>query len=250
MTEFIKMQSCGNDYIYIDCLGQSQTVVRPDTQWIKHLCDRHKGVGGDGVVYICDSQGLQMVMYNADGSRGKICGNALRCIAHYLDVCYHRDFPLHIKTDAGVRKLDKMREGRYAVNMGFAHIVGQINEQLRLIDVGNRHAVQANAGDVMRLAAKICDKVKTEKLNVETYRLIDQDTLQMSVCEYGTGHTLGCGSGACAVVFDACSRGMCTFGIPVKVKMEGGDVEVLCNKDGALRLRGDAKIVYRGVLDD
>ena len=245
---FVKMQACGNDYIYLDCIHTDTDYVlsRLDEASIARACHRHYGIGADGVVVL--GAGYRMIMFNADGSRGTTCGNALRCIAHYLDLHYGALFPLTIGTDAGQVRVDKA-EGLYAVDMGTARIVGTSrcgDTVYRIVDVGNLHAVAVGEGDVERLADAIR---RGADLNVERYRVLSADSLVMQVNERGTGYTMGCGSGACAVAYDACNVGYCTFGIPVNVRMDGGEVWVRCRKDGIITLMGDAHVVYEGEYD-
>ena len=258
MTRFVKMHASGNDYVYIPIVGKVTAFSEPDRDWVKRICDRHMGVGADGVVYLIVGEQYRMVMYNADGSRGRICGNALRSIGALLDEEYNAAFPLVIATDAGLVCLSKIageQGGLYAVDMGVAKLMGIADREsaypLHLVDVGNRHAVCMAEADML---AKVAERARLacayEGLNVETYQVIDNRTLALQVNEYGTGRTMACGSGACAVCFAACHSGCCTFGLPIKVRMDGGEVAVVCHKDGAVTLIGDAHIVFRGEYID
>jgi len=253
---FIKMQACGNDYIYFDCRKDSSVydkAAAPD--WISKICDRHFGIGADGIVLLDDVDGLRMTMYNADGSRGKTCGNALRSLALYLDCVDQAAFPLHIRTDVGHAKIEKKSEGLYRVAMGRARMTGMAvtddGTPYHIVDVGNLHSVCfGREQDVVQLAERVHRHYGLGDLNVEQYSERGERRLAMQVCEIGTGHTLGCGSGACAVAFDACYRGICTYGLPIVIEMEGGTVEVECHKNGAVWLTGDAAIVFEGNIDD
>lgn len=250
MVEFVKMHSCGNDYIYIDC------TAKPMVQWPKEriadLCDRHFGIGGDGVVFITKQNNYRMTMYNADGTRGKICGNALRCIAHYLYKTYCAVFPLSIDTDVGTRTVERV-DGKYRVDMGRAEWLKKtiVDDVLcDIVSIGNLHAVCMTDKSADEIAEHIRGAVAPVALNVESYRVVEQNAIAMTVNENGTGRTLACGSGACAAAFASCKAGNCTYCIPIKVKMEGGEVNVECLHDGQVYLCGDAHIVYRGVADD
>ena len=258
MTRFVKMQASGNDYVYIDLTQSDVPFVAPAVDWIVRLCDRHFGVGADGVVYISNENGYHMRMYNADGSRGRICGNALRSIASHLDDQYGVVFPIEIETDAGRVRIDKeMGESttRYSVALGKARLVGIADKDSTypffMVDVGNRHAVcQAHKALLPRIAERARLVGGWEGLNVETWQILGVQSIAMQVIEHGTGRTLACGSGATAVGFTACHMGVCTYGIPIKVQMDGGLVEVVCHKDGAVRLIGEARVVYRGEYAD
>ena len=258
-VKIVKMQASGNDYIYLDRTGErSAPLVALSADWIKRACDRHFGIGADGVVVITQEDGYRMYMYNADGSVGRICGNALRSIAYLLDVRHRVAFPLTINTDAGKVHVDRVVDHgktRYSVEMGVAKLIGIVDREslypFYMVDVGNRHAVcLADAG----MLSSVTDRARIvggyDGLNVETYQMIGKQTLSMQVCEYGTGRTLACGSGACAVAYAACSIGICTYGLPINMRMEGGVVDVICHKDGTVRLIGDAHIVFEGEYVD
>ena len=127
--EFVKMQGCGNDYIFIDCLDAP--VPDPSYLAIK-LSDRHFGIGGDGAVFICpsDKADAKMRMFNRDGSEGLMCGNAVRCVGKYLyDVRGVRRGQITVETLAGVRALDMITRGGIAtgarVMMGKAEFAPQ-----------------------------------------------------------------------------------------------------------------------------
>lgn len=252
---FVKIEAAGNDYIYVD-LTESSTCafVPPAGAWVRGICDRHFGVGADGVVYVLrENNAYRMIIYNADGSRARICGNALRSIAHYLDVRYRAGFPLSVNTDSGVSRLEKTNDG-YAVDLGVAALVGMgsVDElAYSIIDVGNLHAVcMTDEARLTVCAEKIRTALPDKALNVETYRVGADGEISMAVDEYGTGRTLACGSGACAVCYDACLRGLRTYGLATVVRMAGGMVRVSCGKEGGVRLMGSARIVFWGDYDD
>ena len=103
--EFTKMHGCGNDYIYIDCFRQ--TVNDPEAL-ARRLSDRHKAIGGDGVILICpsDAADAKMRMFNADGSEGKMCGNGVRCVAEYLFLHgYAHGGTVNVETLAGIKHI-------------------------------------------------------------------------------------------------------------------------------------------------
>lgn len=252
------MQACGNDYIYIDCALQPECVTFANTidkESVVQICRSHFGVGADGLVFILPAQGqsIRMVMYNSDGSRGRTCGNALRCISHYLNIVHHASFPLRIATDSGIRVVNKIADNTYTVDMGVATLAGygdgRGKPHYHLIDVGNLHAVhEGMVHDLTSFADVVRRQSGIEGLNVECYRLTHGE-IEMQVCEAGTGITLGCGSGACAVAFAACQQNNYTFGIPIGVNMSGGRVQVTCHKDGRMVLCGDAHIVFTGEFE-
>ena len=251
---FVKIEACGNDYIYLDMARNEDVCLEAlSSERIRGLCDRHRGVGADGVVLLDNISGWRMRMFNADGTRGRTCGNALRSIAKWIDMTYGAAFPLQVETDAGrvlIEKTIDMDKVRYAVHLGVARIIGVADTAfgvVHLVDVGNKHAVlRGLPQDVDSAAEAIRAACGAGGLNVECYDLEAPQRLSMRVNEYGTGRTLACGSGACAVAFAACAEGGICCGVPVSVEMEGGSVDVTCHKDGKVVLTGDAHIVYEG----
>ena len=116
--DFTKMHGCGNDYVYIDCFKQD---VEAPELLARTLSDRHKGVGGDGVILICPSEtaDAKMRMFNADGSEGRMCGNGVRCVAEYLfRHGYASGTAADVETLSGVKHIVRREPGLLTVDMG------------------------------------------------------------------------------------------------------------------------------------
>ncbi len=226
---FIKMQGCGNDYIYIDCLGKSVSNMESIAV---NLADRHFGVGGDGVVFICpsDKAAATMRMFNADGTEGMMCGNAIRCVAKYLyDTGKVHETDITIDTKSGIKSLQLFVRGGEVnsakVDMG-APILDPARIPVKLdgdtvvnrkaalaggeyaitcVSMGNPHCVlfvdDVNAVDIAGIGRQIeTDPLFPERVNVEFVHVIDPTHIKMRVWERGSGETYACGTGACAAV--------------------------------------------------
>jgi len=275
--EFVKMQGCGNDYIYIDCLERE--ISRPEKLSIA-LSDRHFGIGGDGIVLICKSDiaDAKMRMFNLDGSEGKMCGNAIRCVAKYLyDNGIVKKNEIKIETLSGIKKLQIFTQNDLVssvkVDMGRAEfkpskipvaLQGEsiINAPLDInghiyhitcVSMGNPHAV-VFCQDVDGLElAKLgpCfenNEIFPERVNTEFVKVIDKNTLKMRVWERGSGETLACGTGACAAAVAAVLNGYCSKGEDIRVQLLGGEL-VINYTDEAVFMTGGCEKVFEGVIE-
>jgi len=232
------MQGAGNDYIYIDIIH-----IKNVLPIISKLCDRHYGIGGDGVVFV-DYVDKRMIMYNADGSRGAICGNALRCVGHLLYLATGEDCHV-IHTDVGDRTVVR-RGDKYVAAMGESKVLGRYDldgNTAYLVDVGNLHLVVSGEYDPKDVAERLTRFAPqlVGHVNVE----VIQDEL-VEVYERGTGYTLSCGSGAVAVATAMWESGLQKD--RVDVKMPGG-VLVVSIRDNINYLEGNAVITFRGQYD-
>lgn len=275
--KFTKMHGCGNDYIYINCF--EETVLNPNDLAIK-LSDRHFGIGGDGVVLIVPSEKCDalMRMFNADGSEGKMCGNAIRCVAKYL---YDNDIVkkdvMTIDTLSGVKTLQlDIKDGAVntvSVSMGKASFVCKdipvtfekeefIDEVIFVlgddyiataVSVGNPHIVILHA-DVSGLDL---DKIGPhfenyhmfpERINTEFVELIDSNTVKMRVYERGSGETLACGTGACAVVSALVKKNILKPNEDIKVLLTGGELIINISNDFDITMKGSATTVFKGEI--
>ena len=276
--EFTKMHGCGNDYIYVDC--NKYNILDPANDAII-LSDRHTGIGADGLVLICPSEAAdaKMRMFNADGSEGKMCGNAIRCVAKYLyekKKCEKEE--LNIETLSGIKKLRLfVNDGKVdsvLVDMGIASfepkdipmdteekmisapvICGNTGYTITAVSMGNPHAVcfRDNVAD-MTLSddgPKIgACSIFSEGVNVEFVRVIDCKTLEMRVWERGSGETLACGTGACASVAAAVANGICPRNTDVTVRLRGGDLNITCDGEYHIFMKGAAEFSFEGVVDN
>ena len=271
---FTKMQSCGNDYIFVENFDKKITC--PESLCV-NLCAPHYGIGGDGIVLIERSSvaDAKMRSFNRDGSEGKMAGNNIRCVAKYLyDNGYIRSERMTIETASGVHSLKVyLRDGKVhsvSVNMGKAETkaslvpviseaedaidisahIGDADWNISCVSVGNPHCVVFyDAIDSLALE-KLGPKFEyadifPEGVNTEFVRVINSTTLRMRVWERGNGETLACGTGACAAVTAAVKKGLCKAGADITVKLSGGDL-IVNYTDERILLEGDAVIVYEG----
>lgn len=271
---FVKMHGAGNDYIYIDCLKKE---IENPNKLAVILSDRHFGVGGDGIVLICKSDvaDVKMRMFNLDGSEGKMCGNAIRCVAKYIydNKIVVKD-TVTVETLSGIKTLDITAEKGYVtsvnVNMGKAEFnpklipvdldgekivnkpvkIGNNTYNITCVSMGNPHAVIFGEDPDLIELEKIGplfekNKIFPESVNTEFIEVIDEKTLKMGVWERGSGETLACGTGACASVAAAVLNGFCKKDQEVKVKLRGGDLYIKYT-DEAVYMRGGCVTVFKG----
>ena len=262
--EFTKMHAAGNDYIYV--YGQdfcAADASRVAGTW----CDRHKGIGADGIVLInpSDKADFRMDMFNADGSRGLMCGNAARCIGRYVATHgYARDFDSTLETASGIKVLHIDDEtGSISVDMGrpsFTDLSQFLPDKEDVIpqsyrgsfvSMGNPHYV-IFVEDIKAITPEVTGKMLEHAAcfpagaNIEFAQLLGAGHIRMRVWERGSGVTLACGTGACATAVAAISR----FALDREqtIIMDGGSVKVSWSGDEVI-LTGDAVEVYNGTID-
>ena len=272
--KFTKMHGIGNDYIYFNCLEKE--IENPEELSIK-LSDRHFGVGGDGIVLILpsDKADFRMRMFNADGSEGKMCGNATRCIGKYVyDKGITDKKERTLETLSGIKTLklsvnEKNKVESVEVNMGEAILKASeipvksdkekvINERIKIADseynitcvsMGNPHCVvymdEIDNLDLEKLGPKFeNDSIFPERVNTEFIKVIDENTLKMRVWERGSGETWACGTGACAAVVSSVLNGYCKYDTPIKIKLLGGELTIKFMKNGLVYMSGPAEFVF------
>lgn len=274
LKKFTKMHGAGNDYIYFDCL---QEELEDPAEAAVRLSDRHKGIGGDGIVMICKSDvaDAKMRMFNADGSEGKMCGNAIRCVGKYLyDHKIMQKTDVDIETLSGIKHLKLFAEdGKVKlvrVDMGAASfdpkslpvlLEGEVIDRpmkvadgeyrITCVSMGNPHCVvfaDPDATDVETLGRKFeNDEIFPERVNTEFIKKIGKNALQMRVWERGSGETMACGTGACAAAAAACACGVCEYGQDVLVKLRGGDL--IINIGETVYMTGEAVTVFTGEVE-
>lgn len=274
--KFTKMQGIGNDYVYVNCLEEK--VDHPE-ELAKLVSDRHFGIGSDGLILIKPSEvaDFEMAMYNADGSRGEMCGNGIRCVAKYV---YDRGLTdkthISIETLAGIKYLEltveKGQVSQVRVDMGEPELLAEkipvISQQEKVIDVpitagekeyrmtcvsmGNPHCV-VFMEDVEHLEIEKIGplfenhELFPKRINTEFVKVIDRKTLQMRVWERGSGETLACGTGACATAVAAMLNGFCEE--EVQIHLLGGDLTIEWNKENNhVFMTGPAEIVFDGEI--
>ena len=273
--KFTKMQGIGNDYVYVNCL--QETIENP-SELAKKISDRHYGVGSDGLIMInpSDKADFEMEMYNADGSRGEMCGNGIRCVAKYVyDYGLTDKTSISVETLAGIKYLDlTVEDGKVVlvkVDMGKPMLrpeeVPVVSEKEEVIDepitvdgqeyrmacvsMGNPHAVVVIDQDVKEFPLETVG-VKFEnherfpkRVNTEFVNVLDRHTAQMRVWERGSGETLACGTGACAVAVACALHGLTED--EVTVKLLGGDLQIKWDREkNTVYMTGPAEVVFDG----
>ncbi len=273
---FTKMHGAGNDYIYIECFTQH---VENSRDLSKKLSDRHFGIGADGIVLIKPSAVADCFMdiYNADGSRAQMCGNAIRCTAKYIYDNKLKKSTIFVETLSGIKAVEIIKKdgtvvgGR--VNMGKPVLNGhqiptrygtsivkkeKINIQNKIYEItcvsmGNPHCI-VFCDDIEKLDLKTIGphfeshEMFPEKINTEFVEILDENHLKMRVWERGSGETLACGTGACASVVAAIINGFCKMDTNVIVKALGGDLTVRWCDDNDVYLSGNAVKVFDGEI--
>lgn len=278
--KFTKMHGCGNDYIYIDCFKEN---VENEQKAAKFLSDRHFGVGGDGMVLIKKGvkADFEMVMYNADGSRAEMCGNAIRCVAKYVyDNNYTDKTSFSIESMGAVKYIDvAVSDGKVTaakVDMGAPILIsvdipvisknekvigetitiGGKEFKMTCVSMGNPHAVMfidENPKDFdLNYYGALFEKntdVFPNRINAEFAKVIDRNHIEMRVYERGTGETLACGTGTCATVVAAILNGLVDH--DVTVHLLGGDLKIYWsgNEKDSVFMTGPATYVFSGKID-
>ncbi|OOB76828.1 MAG: diaminopimelate epimerase [Epulopiscium sp. Nuni2H_MBin003] len=272
--EFYKMHGIGNDYIYFNCLNDE--LDDPNGLAIK-LSDRHFGVGGDGIVMICrsDIADAKMRMFNLDGSEGKMCGNAIRCVGKFLyDKKIVDKTKLDIDTLSGIKYLDlNVIDGKVdtvRVNMGLPIlepenipakldnivntnlVVNDKTYKITCVSMGNPHCVifvdDVDGIDLEKIGPYFENhEIFPERVNTEFVQILEDGSFKMRVWERGSGETLACGTGACAVAVGAVLNGLAKKSTDIVVRLRGGEL-IIEYTDVAVYMTGGATFVFKGEL--
>lgn len=278
---FTKMHGIGNDYVYVDCVRTPPP--RDPVSLARAISDRHFGVGSDGLILICPSErgDARMRMFNADGSEAEMCGNGLRCVAKFVyDHGIARKPRLAIETGRGVLTVDLEVKSdavsRVTVNMGEPILkaadipttlpsdppideklcVGKYLFDVTCVSMGNPHVVHYVIGDKYfqsgqdDLVAKFGPQIENSSVfprrtNVHFVRVDSPSEVTMRTWERGSGITLACGTGACAV----CVAGVLTgrTGRKLLAHLPGGDLELEWREaDNCVYMTGPATEVFTG----
>lgn len=277
--KFTKMQGIGNDYVYVNCF--EETIADPSAV-AKFVSDRHFGIGSDGLILVkpSDVADCEMDMYNLDGSQGAMCGNGIRCVAKFAyDHGIVRKKNITVNTKSGIKYLDlDIKDGKVSsvkVNMGSPILTAKmipvvsdkeqvINQPLDVngtvwnitaVSMGNPHAVtymeDVNSLDIEKVGPMFENHINfPDRINTEFVKVIDRRTLQMRVWERGSGETLACGTGACAVAVASTLNGLVDEDVPITVKLLGGDLQILWNRqENLVYMTGPATTVFEGEID-
>ncbi len=278
--KFTKMHGCGNDYVYVD--GARETIpAERKSEVVRFLSDRHFGIGGDGVIFInpSDVADFEMEMYNMDGSRSEMCGNGIRCVGKYV-----YDHGLTQKTSLTIVSCGKMKyldltveDGKVTkvrVNMGSpileAAEIPVVAKQSPVVDtpitvvgteyrmtcvsMGNPHAVvyvdEMINDETMAKIGPLFEHHERfpRRVNTEFVKILGRERVQMRVWERGTGETLACGTGACAVTVASILNGLTEDRITVELL--GGNLEIFWDrKENVVYMTGPATTVFEGEIE-
>lgn len=272
--QFAKLHGCGNDYIFV-----KETDVKglDLSKLARKMSDRKKGIGSDGLIVAGKSEiaDLKMQMYNADGSRGRMCGNGIRCLGKYA---FERRMTiktvLRVETDSGIKDMQLFGDGAYIsaakVNMGKpsfkscdipvlseddsiieknVHINGR-DYTITCLSMGNPHTIiftkdLKNINTEEEGKAIENSDIFPDRTNVMFVQVLSKKQLKMNIWERGSGITMACGTGACAAFAAACITGRCEK--EADVIMPGGIVKVNYDTEsGDIYLFGDANEVFTG----
>ena len=276
---FVKMQSCGNDYIYFEDL--EGRITCPESLAVNFV-DRHYGIGGDGIVLIekSDVADAKMRIFNQDGSEGQMAGNAIRCVAKYLyEKGIVKNTEMTIETMSGVRDVKVYSFGGVvtsaSADLGTVELRGEcipsvwkgesiVNQPMEidgkmyhvtLVNLGNPHCVifcdKVDDVPVETLGPRIENsEYFPAKTNVEFIRVVNESTVKMRVWERGNGETWACGTGAAAAAVACILNGLCKADTDITVKVRGGDLIVRYNSaDNHVTLTGNVEKIYEGTVE-
>ena len=286
---FTKMHGLGNDYIYMD--GFDSRMSKP-AAWSSEqkgrlavvMSRRHTGIGADGLIFIQPSEEavFRMEMYNADGSRGAMCGNGIRCAARYAyDHGISTNQSFQVQTDSGIKSvyIRKTDEGEHITsvrvdmgvmaNLGEQRVLLKAKEErtdftggsfpVQYVSAGNRHCiffVENVEAFPLKKAAELIhtlpgneDGVNVEAAAVEKIAVTGEKYIKMRVVERGSGETMACGTGACAVTAAAVWQGYCRYDENVEVRQPGGTLTTAYLADGRMMMEGPAEYVFEGDYD-
>ena len=273
--KFTKMQGLGNDYVYVNCFKEK---IENPSELAVRISDRHFGVGSDGLIMInpSDKADFEMEMYNADGSRGEMCGNGIRCVAKYVyDYGLTDKTSISVETLGGIKYLDlTVEDGKVSlvkVDMGRPELepsrvpvvaggdravdepitVDGKEYRMTCVSMGNPHAVVYVDCDVKELPLEEIGpgfehhERFPKRVNTEFVRVLDRKTVEMRVWERGSGETLACGTGACAVAVSSALNGLTED--EVTVKLLGGDLRIQWDRErDTVYMTGPAAVVFDG----
>ena len=277
--EFTKYHGLGNDFILIDNRHNSEPIIDPE-QAIK-MCDRHFGIGADGVIFALpgqDDSDYTLRIFNSDGSEPEMCGNGIRCLAQFLAEIENesdREVAYRLHTLAGIMTPQLTADGQVKVNMGLPRLLAEeipttltatnqkvINQPLEVagltwavtcVSMGNPHCITF-VEDVAAIPLESIGpqfehhSVFPQRTNTEFIQVVGRDRLKMRVWERGAGATLACGTGACAalvagVLTERCDRA-------ATVELPGGCLQIEWSElDQKLYMTGPAERVFTGIIE-
>lgn len=276
--KFTKMHGTGNDYVYVNLFEEE---VKNPSEVCKFISDRHFGIGSDGLIFVAPSMvaDCRMIMYNADGTEGAMCGNGVRCVAKYAyDHGIAPRESITVETKSGIKKLDMTIENGKAVyakvDMGKAILepanipvksdgvrfidqpiqVGDKEYRVTCVSMGNPHCVVFTEGiddiDLEKVGPLFeHHEFFPDRINTEFVEVINDHTIRMRVWERGAGETISCGTGTCAATVASVLNGFCQMGEEVEVQVRGGALYDTYMPDGTVFMKGPATEVFTGEID-
>ena len=276
--EFTKMQSNGNDFIYFNVMNQK--IDNPEGLSVS-LSDRLCGIGARGVILIDKSSvaDAKIRIFNLDGSEGRMSGNAIRCVGKYLyDNGLVNSLDITIETLSGIKQLFMTKKNNKVASVTVS--IGQpmfspqsvpvklegdkiVNKEIDVaggkytvtcLSMGNPHCVIFTDNleniNLKEIGPKFeNDPIFPERVNTEFAKIIDSNVIMMRVWERGSGETMECGTGACAVTVAAVENGYCKKGEKIRIKLPKGEVTTCYAEDGTVYLTGDAIKIYDGIIE-
>lgn len=278
ILNFTKMHGTGNDYVYINLFEEN---VDNPAEVAKMVSNRHFGIGSDGLILIAPSAvaDCRMIMYNADGSEGAMCGNGVRCVAKYAyDHGIAKKDTITVETKSGIKTLEMTVENEKAVyarvDMGKAIlapeqipvkaegenfvaqplIVDGKEYKVTCVSMGNPHCVIFTEGidglDLEKIGPSFENHpMFPDRINTEFVEIVDEHKIRMRVWERGSGETISCGTGTCASTVAAVLNGYCKAGEEIAVQIRGGVLYDTYMPDGTVYMKGPATEVFTGKIE-
>lgn len=275
---FTKMHGTGNDYVYVNTF--EETVEDPSALAVR-VSDRHFGIGSDGLILVAPSKvaDCRMIMFNADGSEGAMCGNGIRCVAKYAyEHGIAKDTHMTVETKSGIKTLELTAEDGVVtyvqVNMGQAILapkeipVDAAGEDfvarpllvdgreytVTCVSMGNPHCVIFTENiddlDLEKIGPEFENHpMFPDRINTEFVEVIDDHTIRMRVWERGSGETISCGTGTCASTVAAVLNGYCKKNTEVEVNIRGGKLYDTYLENGEVLMKGPATTVFDGEIN-
>lgn len=270
MIKFSKLQGAGNDFVIIEPKNKT---IHELSALAKKMCDRHFGIGADGLMAVVSSNkaDIEMIYFNSDGSRGEMCGNGIRCFSQYVvQKGIIKSDTFTVDTLAGIKEITMNRNRKNAVNVHMGTwsfdpqnipvktnkdkyfleeiTVGNENFQISCVLMGVPHAVifVNNISDIniVKLGPLIENMdLFPNKINVNFCKIINKSTMMVDTWERGAGKTLACGTGACASVVVAHTLDL--VDPAVKVSVLGGNLNILL-QDQNVFMEGEAELICDG----
>lgn len=258
---FTKMHGLGNDFVVIDNMNGRISLTK---EQVIFLCDRHKGIGADGVILVEPKEGSDCFMnyINSDGTEAEMCGNGVRCTAKFFQENFAKDKKeFKIATRSGIKEIIHNEDDTYSVNMGKASFSSKDFEgergvaegvELNFVSMGNPFAIafveNVEKEDLKNIGPAIeNNKMFPNRINFEIVEELGKDEFKVRVWERGCGETLACGSGACAVYALVKKLGKAEG--EITVHFPGGKLYLSSQDGGDIIMRGIAEASFSGMVE-